>query len=106
MENTHALLRIYTDEEARKGDHLVYETIVARARESGLAGATVLRGVIGLGSTSHMHKAAPFQFARNLPVVVEIVDDIERLRGFSFKLDDLHDIGLITIEPVEVLRRR
>lgn len=103
--DAYALLRIYTDEEARKGDHLVYEIMVDRAREAGLAGATVLRGVLGMGATAQMHRAEPLQFRRNLPVVVEIMDEEAKLRLFSVKLDDLHDIGLITIEQVEVLRR-
>lgn len=106
MEESQALLRIYTDEEARKGDHLVYETIVTRARDAGLAGATALKGMLGFGLSAHVHSGNPFRLAGDLPVVIEIVDEVGRLRDFASELADLHDVGLVTLERVEVVHSR
>lgn len=98
------LMRIYTDEDALVGDRQLAEVIIARARDAKLAGATVLRGQMGFGATSRLHTSRPFSLRHNLPVVVELVDDEQPLRGFVNQLQDLHDIGLVTFEKVEVLR--
>src|SRR3546814_5546200 len=101
------LLRLYTDENAHVGDRRVVDEIVRRAREAGLAGATALRGRIGFGGKAapiHHHHA--LGVGDNLPIVVEIVDSESKLRYFvEQRLDDLHHIGLITLERVEVLTR-
>ena len=98
------LLRIYTDEHALLGDRNLIDVIVERARAAKLAGATVLRGLKGFGESVRMHQHRTFDLNDNLPVVVEIVDEQERLRTFVATLDDLIDIGLVTFEKVEVLR--
>ncbi len=98
------LLRIYTDESALIGDQSLLDTIVKRARLARLAGATVLRGRKGFGESARIHEHRPFDLNDNLPVVIEIVDEEERLRTFLATLDDLTDIGLVTLEKVEVLR--
>jgi PII-like signaling protein len=98
------LLRIYTDEHALLGDRNLIDVIVARARDAHLAGATVLRGLKGFGESIRMHQHRTFGLNDNLPVVIEIVDEEERLRLFVTSLEDLTDIGLVTFEKVEVLR--
>jgi PII-like signaling protein len=98
------LLRIYTDEHALLGDRNLIDVIVARARDTRLAGATVLRGLKGFGESIRMHQHRTFGLNDNLPVVIEIVDEEERLRLFVTALEDLTDIGLVTFEKVEVLR--
>ncbi|MDP1616576.1 DUF190 domain-containing protein [Phenylobacterium sp.] len=98
------LLRIYTDEDALFGDQPLTTLIVKRARAAQLAGATVLRGSLGYGHSSRLHTHRPFGLDDNLPVVIEIVDAEAPLRAFVDTLDDLHDIGLITFEKVEVVR--
>lgn len=98
------LMRIYTDEDALIGDRTLVETLVERARRAHLAGATVLKGRAGFGETSRLHSHRPFDLRDNLPVVIEIVDEEEKLRAFLGALDDLTDIGLVTFEKVEVLR--
>ena len=95
------LLRIYTDEAAYFGDQRLFEVVTIRAREADLAGATVLQAIIGFGRTAHMHRRHMFDDDRS--VVIEIVDAEAKLRPFVDGLSDLIDIGLITIEPVEVL---
>lgn len=98
-----ALLRIHTEERAKAGAKPLYEAIVLEARKQGLAGATVLRGVMGYGRSQRLHNAGIIDLAANLPLVVEIVDAEDRLRAFADTLGSLGDIGLVTLEQVEVL---
>lgn len=98
------LARIYTDENALHGDEALSTVIVKRARQAQLAGATVLRANLGFGHSSRLHTHRPLGLDSNLPVVIEIVDDETPLRAFIQTLSDLHDIGLITFEKVEVVR--
>jgi PII-like signaling protein len=98
-----ALLRIYTEEADRDGSRPLYESIVLKAREAGLAGATVLRGPMGYGISTRIHTARILDLSANLPMVIEIVDAEDKLRAFANGLAGLKDIGLVTLEPVEVL---
>lgn len=98
------LLRIYTDEDALGGDRSLVEVIVRRARDASLAGATVLRGRMGFGESARLHAHRFLDVRENLPVIIEIVDAEARLRPFISTLDDLGDIGLVTLERVEMLR--
>lgn len=99
-----ALLRIYTEEARRDGVRTLYETLVRRARDAGLAGATVLRGPMGFGQSHRIHNANILDLSANLPLVIEIVDAEDKLRAFVASLAELKDIGLVTLERVEVLR--
>ncbi len=99
------LFRAYTDEAASCGDQLVADMIVRRAHDCGLAGATVLRGRSGYGSGSEMHAHHLFGISDNAPLVIEIVDEEDKLRSFVGQLADLRDIGLVTLERVEVVSR-
>src|SRR5580692_13217988 len=97
------LLRIYT-EEGKRGDHgPLYEDIVVKARAAGLAGATVLRGPMGYGLHAKIHTAKILELSAKLPLVIEIVDTEERVRAFVAELDSIKDLGLVTLEKVEVL---
>ncbi len=80
--------------------------VIARAREAGLAGATVLRGVEGYGARSRLHTTRILRLSEDLPVVVEIVDRPDRIEAFLPVLDELVDEGLITVEPVHVVAYR
>lgn len=84
------------------GDQSTFAVIVARARDARLAGARVLRGRMGFGESSHVHAHRPFDLSDNLPMVVELVDEDEKLRAFLAGLADLAGIGLATFEKVEV----
>lgn len=95
------LLRIYTNEGAYLGDRKVLTVIALRAREAGLAGATVLDARLGFGRSAHMHRRHVFESDR--AVVIEIVETDQRLRTFVETLEDIPDIGLITLEKVEVI---
>ena len=98
-----ALLRIYTRERARDGGRPLYEAIVLKAREQKLAGATVLRGPMGFGQSGRLHNANILDLSADLPLVIEIVDAEDKLRAFCRALDSLKDIGLVTLEKVEIL---
>ena len=100
-----ALLRIYTEEGRRDGARPLYESIVQKARAAGLAGATVLRGPMGFGVSAHIHTVSILDLAADLPLVIEIVDAEPKLRAFAASLAGLKDIGLVTLEQVEVLHQ-
>ena len=77
-----AIMRIYTDERA-KGEHgPLYDTIVKRAQDAKIVGATVLRGVIGFGIDGHVQRASILDLSGNLPLTIELVDDEDKLRAF------------------------
>lgn len=97
----HYLLRIFTDEAALDGDCRVFEIIMERARSERMLGATVLRGRIGFGGGGRMHEGGLLN--HNYPLVIEIVDEEDRVRTLAGQLEDLHGIGLMTLEKVEVL---
>lgn len=82
----------------------VYSEIVHRAHEAGLAGASVFRGMEGFGRSSHIHTSRILSLSEDLPVCVVIVDTDDRIRGFLPVLDELVREGLVTVEPVEVVR--
>ena len=98
-----ALLRIYTDESARSGHKSLFEAIVLKARDQGIAGATVLRGPMGFGHTHRIQNASILNLSGNLPLVIEIVDEEPKLRNFLSSIESMEDIGLVTLEKVEIL---
>jgi PII-like signaling protein len=97
------LLRIFIGESDTFHGKPLYEAIVQKARELGMAGATVFRGVEGFGKTSIVHKARLLELSTDLPIVIEIVDRQDRMDAFLPHLDTLITGGLATLEPVKVL---
>ena len=97
------LMRIFTSERARGAHRALFEDIVRMARDAGLAGATVLRGPMGYGASARIHNANILDLSSNLPIVIEIVDTEEKLRAFLRTIGEMKDIGLVTMEKVEVL---
>ena len=97
------LLRVIVGESDRSGHHPLYESIVLKAREQGLAGATVTRGVMGFGKNSVLHTAKILRLSEDLPMVVEIVDSREKVESFLPQLDEMITDGLVTLEPTKVL---
>ncbi|HEY0376890.1 MAG TPA: DUF190 domain-containing protein [Pyrinomonadaceae bacterium] len=98
------LLRIFIGESDKHGHHALYEAIVLKAREAGLAGATVLRGVMGFGKHSVLHTAKILRLSEDLPMVVEIVDTLEKIEHFLPTLDEMISDGLVTLEQVRVIQ--
>ncbi len=98
------LLRVFVGEQDRHGGLPLYEAIVLRAREAGLAGATVIRAVMGYGHSSRVHTAKILRLSNDLPFIVEIVDSEERIQAFLPQLDAMIGSGLVTLEPATVIR--
>jgi hypothetical protein len=98
------LMRIFIGEGDRHLHRPLYEAIVLKAREAGLAGATVLRGPMGFGHSSRLHTAKILRLSEDLPIVVEIVDDEPKLRAFLPTIEPMIGSGLVTLERVEVVR--
>ena len=97
------LLRIFVGESDRHGHRPLYEAIVLKAREAGLGGATVLRGVMGFGKNSVLHTAKILRLSEDLPMLIEIVDSLEKIEAFVPSLDSMIADGLVTIEKVRVI---
>lgn len=106
IEGPGTLLRIFIGESDRWHGRPLYEAIVLKAREAGLAGATVLRGLAGFGASSRLHTARVLRLSEDLPIVVEIVDKTERIEAILPELDDMVGEGLITLEQVRVIAYR
>lgn len=100
---TAVLLRIYTEEGKQNGHKPLYEQIVLRARELGLAGATVLRGPMGFGQSHAIHTAKILDLSVKLPLVIEIVDSADKIAPLLEELAGMRDIGLVTTETVQVV---
>ncbi len=95
-------LRIFIGENDHYEGSPLFEWIVRKAREQGMAGATVLRGLEGFGAHSRLHTAKILRLSTDLPIIIEIVDTEEKIEAFLPLIDDaIHD-GLATIEHVEI----
>ena len=101
------LLRIFVGEIDKIGHQLLYESILLAAKEKGLAGATVLKGIMSFGASSRIHLARLIELSEDLPIVIEIVDQAEKVDLFISVVNDLFEKcgrgGLITVEKVDVL---
>src|SRR5262245_15828759 len=97
------LLRIFIGESDRWEGKPLYEALVLKAREMGLAGATMLRGLMGYGAASRIHTAKILRLSEDLPVIVEIVDRQEKISSFLPVIDEMVQEGLVTLEKVQVL---
>ncbi len=96
------LLRIFVGELDTYAGVPLYQWLIEEARRQGLAGATVLRGLEGFGAHSEMHTAKVMRLAVDLPVVIEIIDNEERIDAFLTIVDGVIDEGLATVERVEM----
>jgi PII-like signaling protein len=97
------LLRIFIGESDRYHHRPLYEAIVLKARELQLAGATMLRGPMGFGKSSHLHTAKILRLSMDLPIVIEIVDTEEKVNAFLPVLDEMMGGGLVTLERAKVI---
>lgn len=97
------LLRVFIGESDKHRGRPLYEVIVEQAKLHGLAGATVLRGTIGFGAHSRIHTAKILRLSEDLPMVIELVDQPDKIATFLPELDQLMDEGLVTIETVQVV---
>ncbi|MFC0772504.1 DUF190 domain-containing protein [Terrimonas alba] len=101
------LLRIFVGEVDKINHQLLYEAIVMAAKEKGLAGATVIKGLMSFGASSRLHVARLIELSEDLPIVIEIVDHSDKIDNFLPDVNELFEKcgrgGLITVEKVDVL---
>jgi PII-like signaling protein len=106
FEGERTLLRIILGESDKWQGRPLYEILVEFFRKEGLIGATVLRGVGGYGSTSRIHSDKILRLSQDLPIVVEVVEDTERIERILPNLDEMISGGLVTLEKVRVILYR
>jgi PII-like signaling protein len=100
------LLRIFIGESDKWEGKPLYEALIFKARETGLAGATMLRGLMGYGAASRVHTAKILRLSEDLPVIVEIVDSQERIASFLPTTDEMVQEGLVTLERAQIILYR
>jgi uncharacterized protein len=106
MEGEGRLLRIFMGESDQYQHKPLYDQIVQAARDEGMAGATVLRGIEGYGSHSRIHTARILSLSEDLPLVVEIIDTTDRIEAFLDKVGPMLAEALVTVAPIDVRRYR
>ena len=106
IEGSALLARIYIGEADHHDGHPLYQAIVAFLRERGIAGATVFRGIEGYGANARLHTTRLLRLSEDLPILIEVVDQEDRLRAVLPDLDAMVVDGLITLERVEVVAYR
>mgnify|MGYP000029441055 CR=1 FL=1 len=103
-EETEALLlRIFIGESDRWHGRPLYRVLVEKAREQGLAGATVVRGIEGFGANSVIHTTRLLELSSDLPIVIEIADRPDKVEAFLATVKDIVKEGLATLERVRVV---
>ena len=100
------LLRVFIGESDRHETRPLYEAILSKARELGLSGATVLRGVEGFGANSVVHKAALLEMSTDLPIVIEAADTREKIEAILPFLEQVVLEGMVTMEYVAIVLYR
>jgi PII-like signaling protein len=102
------LLRIFVGESDRYNGKPVYEDIILKAREAGLAGATVIKGIMGFGANSIIHTSKILTLSEDLPLIIEIVDELKKIENFLPIINEIFEKanigGLVTIEKAEVIK--
>jgi PII-like signaling protein len=106
LQGSGLLVRIYLGESDTWHGRPLYQAILERLRERGLAGATVLRGIEGFGAKQHLHSTRILSLSEDLPILVEAVDTEEKIRAILPELDEMLADGLITLERVDVITYR
>ena len=100
------LLRIFIGESDQWRGKPLYEALILEARSRGIAGATMLRGLMGFGANSRIHTAKLLRLSEDLPVIVEIVDSEEKITALLPAIDEMVQEGLVTLENVRILQYR
>lgn len=102
------ILKIYVGESDKINGRVLFEEIVFEARNAGLSGATVHKGIMSFGASHSIHTMKIFALSSDLPVVIEIVDNIEKLNAFTKTVNKIMDAskrgGMITLQELSVIR--
>jgi len=100
------LMRVHIGERDKHQGKPLHEAIVLRLRERGLAGATVTRAIMGFGATARLHADSVLRLSLDLPIVIECIDDEDKIEGVLPEIDAMMEGGLITLERVRVIAYR
>jgi PII-like signaling protein len=100
------ILRLYIDSLDKYEHKPLWEMVLKKAKEEGLAGATVFKGIAGMGPHSEIHTFSLLSMSENLPIIVEIIDNEEKIVNFAKILNEIVDEGLITLTDTEVIQYR
>lgn len=102
------LLRIFIGESDKYHGRPVYEEIVLKAREANLAGATVIKGIMGFGANSKIHTSKLLTLSEDMPLIIEIVDTLEKIESFIPTINNIFETanigGLVTIENAQIIK--
>jgi len=98
------VLKIYIDTLDKYDDKPLWEEILKEVKEKKLAGATVYKGVAGIGAFTELRSFKVWALAQELPLVIEIIDDAEKINNFIDHIDHMLDNGLITLTDTEVIK--
>jgi PII-like signaling protein len=98
------IARIYIDNQDKYNGRPLWEEILKKVKELGLAGATVFKGVAGIGAHSQIRSFNVWTLSQELPLIIEIIDDEDKIRNFAEYIDEMLDNGLITITETEVIK--
>lgn len=96
-------LRIYTTEAARHDGHCLFELILKATKENKLAGITVMRGIAGYGREGHAHMVRLIELSGNLPIVIDIIDEKEKISQFAEMIIPWVNEGIVTVEDITLL---
>ena len=99
-------MRIFIGESDRWHGKPLYEAIILKAREMGIAGATMLRGLMGFGAASRIHTAKILRLSQDMPIVIEIVDSADKIESLLPIVDEMVEEGMVTVERVRVIQYR
>ncbi len=98
------LLRIFIGEQDSYGGRPLHQQIVKKAKELDMAGATVIRGVMGFGARSRLHTSKLLRLSQDMPLIIEIVDSAAYIKKLLPYLDEMMTEGLVTIEKMQVIK--
>ena len=98
------VLKIYIDTTDKYNNKPLYEALLEEVKREKLAGATVYKGVAGIGAFTEVHSFKVWALAQELPLIIEIIDDEEKITNFINHIDKMLDNGLITLTDVEVIK--
>lgn len=97
-------LMVFLTEDDRVGRRGIYEALLQRARDDGMAGATIWRAIEGFGRSGHIRTTRLPDLARGLPLAVELIDDAARIEAFLPVVRELAPGALVTKEEVRMMR--
>lgn len=108
MSEKAGMLKIYVGETDKVHGKVLYEEIINEARKAGMAGATAYSGIMSFGASHSIHTLKIFALSNDLPVVIEIVDSVEKLDEFASRVNELMDLsqkgGLVIFQEADVIR--